>query len=85
MDGNISQRDMLRQTLGGAATAPLAFVQERKNVLFLVVNMRTELDCCGNRIVKTPNMDRLARRGLVFTRAYCQQAVSTRGRLSSLA
>jgi arylsulfatase A-like enzyme len=70
MDGNISQRDMLRQTLGGAATAPLAFGQERKNVLFLVVNdLRTELDFYGNRIVKTPNMDRLARRGLVFTGA----------------
>jgi iduronate 2-sulfatase len=85
MDGNISRRDMLRQTLGGAATAPLAFGQDRKNVLFLVVDdLRTELGCYGNRIVKTPNIDRLARRGLVFTRAYCQQAVCTPSRTSFL-
>jgi arylsulfatase A-like enzyme len=49
-----------------------------------VDDLRPELGCYGNRIVKTPNIDRLARRGVVFTRAYCQQSVCTPSRTSFL-
>jgi iduronate 2-sulfatase len=49
---------------------------ERQNVLFIVVDdLKPALGCYGDRLAKTPNIDRLASRGTVFDRAYCMQAV----------
>ncbi len=57
----------------------------RPNVLFIAVDdLRPELGCYGNKVVKTPHLDRLAARGLVFNHAYCQQAVCSPTRSSLL-
>ena len=58
---------------------------DRPNVLFIAVDdLRPELGCYGNKIVKTPNIDRLASRGIVFNLAYCQQAVCSPSRTAML-
>lgn len=64
-----------------------AFAQDKPkyNVLFVAVDdLRPELGCYGNTLVKSPNLDRLAKTGFVFDRAYCQQAVCSPSRTSLL-
>ena len=57
----------------------------RPNVLFIAVDdLRPEMGCYGNSVIKTPHLDRLAKRGIVFDRAYCQQAVCSPSRSSLL-
>ena len=70
---------------GGAANSVAADepAQRPPNVLFLVSDdLRPELGCYGNSTIKSPNIDRLAQRGMVFMRAYCQQAVCSPSRSS---
>jgi len=63
----------------------VANAQNRPNILFIPVDdLRPEAGAFGNRFIKTPNIDRLAREGVVFTRAYCQQAVCNPSRASLL-
>jgi len=55
------------------------------NVLFVVVDdLRPELACYGKKEILSPNIDGLARDGLLFERAYCQQAVCAPSRSSVL-
>jgi len=54
----------------------------KPNVLFIAVDdLRPELGCYGARSA-TPNIDQLARTGLQFDRAYCNQAVCGASRVS---
>jgi len=57
----------------------------KPNILFIVVDdLKPELGCYGNTMIKTPNIDRLAKMGSVFLNNYCQQAVSGPTRASVL-
>ena len=56
-----------------------------KNVLFFAVDdLRPELGAYGSPIVKSPNIDALASKSIVFERAYCQIAVCSPSRASLL-
>ena len=71
-----------------AATASLpalAAEARRTNVLFIAVDdLRPEFGAYGSRLVKSPHLDALAAKGVVFHRAYCQQAVCSPSRSSLL-
>jgi arylsulfatase A-like enzyme len=64
---------------------PIQAASSKPNILFIAVDdLRPELACYGNSIIKSPNIDRLARAGVVFNRAFCQQAVCSPSRSSLL-
>ncbi len=59
--------------------------KSRPNVLFIISDdLRPQLGCYGDVIVKTPNLDRFAGRALRFDRAYVQCAVCSPSRNSML-
>ena len=63
------------------AKISLQAAPEPPNVLFIAVDdLKPVLGCYGIPIVKTPNMDRLAARGVLFERAYVNQAVCSPSR-----
>ena len=57
----------------------------KPNVLFLICDdLNCDLSSYGHPHVKAPNLDRLARRGVQFNRAYCQYSVCGPSRILSL-
>jgi len=63
--------------------ACLARAADKPNILFIAVDdLRPELGCYGKDYIKSPNIDRIAKAGMVFNRAYCQQAVCSPTRSS---
>lgn len=68
-----------------AACGPLRGA-EKLNVLLIVSDdlCRQAMRCYGNDVARTPNLDRLASRGVRFERAYCQFPLCNPSRASFL-
>src|SRR5215207_7796380 len=63
-----------------ALAGPVA-ATERPNVLVICVDdLKPMLGCYGDSSIKSPNIDALAERGLLFKWAYCNQAVCSPSR-----
>ncbi len=72
---------------GAIAEAPAATqAAKRPNVLFIAIDDLNDWVGClgGHPQVKTPNIDRLARRGVLFTNAHCQAPICNPSRVSLL-
>ncbi|MDB4713354.1 sulfatase [bacterium] len=65
------------------AFASSLLAEKKPNILFIAIDdMRPEMGCYGSPIAITPNINKLAKQGLLFNRAYCQQAICSPSRAS---
>ncbi len=79
----MTRQALLLAVVVGLGLAAGLQAAEKPNILFLAVDdLRPELGCYGSPIAVTPHFDALASEGLLFTRAYCQQAICRPSRAS---
>lgn len=81
-------KNLLISALGGSLIAMNCTAKEpaKKNLLFIITDQQRfdALSYAGNKVVSTPNIDRLARQGAYFKNAYTPCAVSGPARSSIL-
>lgn len=64
----------------------LMTAQEKPNIIFILTDDQSYgmLGCTGNTVVQTPNIDKLASEGVLFTNAHVTSAICTPSRASIL-
>jgi arylsulfatase A-like enzyme len=71
--------------VSGMAQSLHGQITTRPNILFIAVDdLKPIMGCYGNKEIKTPNIDRLAKMGTTFMNNHCQQAVCGPTRASLL-
>lgn len=66
-----------------ALLPPTAGAADKPNVLMILVDdLKPALGCYGDSVAKSPQIDRLAARGMRFDSAYCNQAVCAPSRFT---
>lgn len=69
----------LKSALIFCSALPAALLaQERPNIIYIMTDQQTAtaMSCTGNKNLHTPNMDKLAQRGIRFENAYCAHPLS---------
>ncbi len=71
---------MVFVTACGAQTRP-AVERQRLNILWIIADdLSPDLSCYGEKAVSTPNLDRLAKEGVMYTRAFSTSSVCSTSR-----
>src|SRR5215213_881941 len=62
--------------MAGIVAACAASSSGKPNILLICVDdLKPVLGCYGDKRIKSPNIDKLSKRGVLFERAFCNQAV----------
>ncbi len=89
----MNRREFLRKTLLGIGIAATQAyftgcrrAKKRPNIIFLLTDDQRwdAMGCMGNPIIQTPNMDRMAQQGVLFSNAFVTTAICGASRASIL-
>ncbi|WP_044206385.1 sulfatase [Flammeovirga sp. OC4] len=77
------KRILLYILVGMLCVPAMTLAQDQPNILLITIDdLRPELGCYGNEVIKTPNIDQLSQHSTTFNNAFCQVPVCGASRAS---